>query len=76
VFDLFISYIAHTRVHSSKSGRNNLILISSENISGLFWDITQRIMVIPYGRFGATYREIDEICDLPRYYAAEAYNRV
>ena len=24
--------------------------------SALFWDVTQRIVVIPYGRFGTTYR--------------------
>jgi hypothetical protein len=47
---------SHILVHSSNGGRNNLILISSENISGVAWDITQRVMVIPYGCFGATYR--------------------
>jgi len=67
---------SHVGVHSRKSGRNNLILISSENMSGLFWDVTQRIMVIPYRPFGATYREIDEICALPWYYAAEACNNL
>ena len=48
---------SHRRVNCSKSGRNNLILISSENISWIFWDITQHIMVIPYRRFEATYRD-------------------
>jgi uncharacterized protein YerC len=28
--------------------------------SGLFWDIMQRLMVVPYLRFGETYRSIFE----------------
>ena len=67
---------SHIRFNFSKSGRNHLILITSENIAGLFWDTTQRTMVIPYQRFGATYREIDEICALPRHYATEACNHI
>jgi hypothetical protein len=34
--------------------------------SALFWDITQRIVVIPYRRFGTTYRSYLYVSRNPR----------
>ena len=47
-----------TRIHSANTSRRNLICIDSYLWlrSSIFWDISQRRVVIPYRRFGTTYR--------------------
>ena len=47
-----------TRIHSANTSRRNLICIDSYLWlrSSIFWDISQRRVVIPYRRFGTTSR--------------------
>jgi len=42
--------------------------------TALFWVITQRVVIIPYRRFGTSYRTITQKSAVLIYFAAEAWN--